>query len=249
MKSLTLLGLAVLAACGGEIAPSPGETGPGTVASEGLAAPGGASQSVAGILCFGGAEATPTVNKSFVIGDRDGPWSLQERITSATPAIASLAGREWTGPVRFRATASELQVVWIVPSTPSDPGDGDQPVIDQWPISNVDVSSGCSTSAPPHWQTAGWVTWGFEKADLSDLKVFNGLGTLVPGSGFDAGPAFPACVAAATNVDTSLVAGSYAINAAAPSITWREAITADIACPGVDATQLVLDVQFTFTPP
>jgi hypothetical protein len=176
------------------------------------------------------------VAKSFLVTGSIPGWNLDVSIVSATPALSSVQGAEWTGAVSFSIEFDQIQLIGAASGSPPT-----VPVVDAWPAANV-ASESCLATSNGHWQTQTWVVWDFDKPDelridTTDLGVFGASGS----------SPLPAFVTQAAARSTALVPGSFSADEAAGMLQWQVSISETIACPDVPQTQLDLQVAYTFT--
>jgi hypothetical protein len=186
------------------------------------------------------ASQQPVVLKAFLvpITDSGGPppsWSVQERLATATPALTSLQGAEWTSKVRFSIDDQVLQLVNTSRSQAPLPNTDE--VMDEWPDANVDVGFSCTTTEDGIWQTRSAVLWDFDNSDFNLLDVF-----------FESmSPAIRSCLEAATDVHTALETGSFSIDDATNTMSWRVMISADASCGDGGTAPVAIEIAYVLS--
>jgi hypothetical protein len=190
-----------------------------------------------GPLCIPSASASNDplyVQKSFLIdptGDNSG-WYVTAQVAQTSPASPPM-GMKWSGNANFVIQADTLQLVMST-------GPMSAQVIDQWAITNVDVTAGstCSPSQTQDWATSPWISWSFAKNNASDLELLNPTG--------QPWPPLLSCVEMAP-VQASLVPGSFAIDENVPnSMSWRVQLVAQAACSGMATSSVSIELAISF---
>jgi hypothetical protein len=225
--------LATLDACGGRVQRGE-EAAPAADASAGksnLAPTDGT-----GPLCIPSAGPTGGplyVQKSFLIdptGDNSG-WEVTAQVMSTSPN-SPLQRMKWSGNASFQINVDSLELVESM-------GPMSSQVIDQWAITNDDVTPGasCSASQTQNWVTTPWISWSFDKSNPSDLEMLNPNGQPSP---------LLSCLQMA-GVQASLVPGSFLINENIPNtMSWNTQVVAQSSCLGMPASTETVVITFTF---
>jgi hypothetical protein len=240
---LGLVGLVGLAGCGGHVEAGAGPSAASlsdAAAASGSSAGSDAAANGTGPLCVpsGSSAGDPLyVLKSFLIdpSGSDPGWNIQASVSSTTPA-SSLSGLTWTGNGHFVITADKIQLLMKT-------GAAVETVLDAWGVENVEVTPGADCASVPGqpWTTSPWVGWHFAKSDASDV----GLVHPQPSST----PPLLTCLEMSATIEASLAAGSFTVDEATSTMSWRTVITAALACPSMGPAAMTANLDFVFVRP
>ena len=181
------------------------------------------------------------VLKAFLTDPPSNPsWSYVATVTSTTPS-SPFSGMTASGTARFDVTADHLQ---FVATTSANSGT----VLDDWPAQSVDVSPGpeCSASMGQDWQSATWIHWQFAKTDSSDLALLNPIPPAPPDVTPPPPPPLFQCISGSSNVQTSLVPGSFTVDTTANTMSWQLVSDVQLSCAATPLTDVTMTVTFSF---